>query len=68
MKTLSRVETVLVITLRFKSDLRKVGALLRPSLGPSTLHHMWHVVPDVNRDFGCIKFHPRKFLAEMEEH
>lgn len=68
MKTLSRVETVLIITLRFKSDLRKVGALLRPSLGPSTLHYVWHVLPDFIRDYDCIKFHPRKFLAEMEEH
>ena len=68
MKTLSRVETVLIIMLRFKSDLRRLGALLRPSLGPSTVHYKWPVLPDSERDYGCIKFHPRKFLAETKEH
>ena len=68
MKTLSRVETVLIIMLKFKSDLRKLGALLRPSLGPSTVHYMWPSLPDFSRDYGCIKYHPRKFLAEMNEH
>ena len=68
MKTLSGVETVLIMMLRFKSDLRKLGALLRPSLGPSTVHYKWPVLPDLSRDYGCIKFHPRKFLAEMKEH
>ena len=66
-KILSRVETVLIIMLRFKSDLRKLGALLRPNFGPSTVHYMWPVLPDISSDYGCIKFHPRKFLAEMEE-
>ena len=68
MKTLSKVETVLIIMLKFKSDLRKLGALLRPSLGPSTVHYKWPVLPDFARDYGCIKFHPRKFSAEMEEY
>ena len=68
MKTLSGVETVLIIALKFKLDLRRVGALLRPSLGPSTVHCQWPVLPDSDRDYGCIKFHPRKFLAEMKEH
>lgn len=68
MKTLSRVETVLIIVLKNKLDLRRLGALLRPSLGPSTVHYKWPVLPDSDRDYGCIKFHPRKFLAEMKEH
>ena len=68
MKTLSRVETVLIIMLRFKSDLRKLGALLRPSLGPSTVHYKWPVLSDLSRDYGCIKYQPRKFLAEMKEY
>ena len=69
-KNLSRVETVLIIMLRFKSDLRRLGALLRPSLGPSTVHYMhkWPVLPHFDMNYDCIRFQPRKFQAELKEH
>ena len=68
LKTLSRVETVLIIMLKFKTDLRSLGAFLRPSLGPSTVHYKWPVIPGFDSGYGCTKFHPRKFLAETNEH
>ena len=67
-KNLSRVETVWIIMLRFKSDLRRLGTLLQPSLGPSTVHYKWPVIHGSDKVYDCIKFHPRKFVAEMKEH
>ena len=55
------VGTLLVIFLQDKSDLRRLGAWLRVSLGPSWIHRKWRVLPS---DYGCIRFHPRKYLEE----
>ena len=67
LKTLVGLETLLVIVLKWKSDLWKLAPLLSPSLGPSWIHHRWPVVPDADRDYGCVRFHPRKFLSEKKE-
>ncbi|KAF6228027.1 hypothetical protein HO133_007755 [Letharia lupina] len=66
-KTLVGLDTLLIIVLKFKWDLRKLGAVLGPSLGPSTVHYRWPLLEYVDRDYGCIKFHPRRSLAERLE-
>ena len=65
MKTLVGLETVLILVLNFKPDLRRLGAVLGPSLGPSTVHYELASRYDLEWGYGSIKFHPRKFLAEQ---
>ena len=67
MKTLVGLETVLILVLNFKPDLRRLGAVLGPSLGPSTVHYEWPPLYNDEWDYGSIKFHPRNFLAEQTE-
>ena len=64
LQTFVGVGTLRVIFVQDKSDLRRLGAWLRLSLGPSWIHRKWRVLPDTESDYGCIRFHPRKYLEE----
>lgn len=64
LQTFVGLETLLVIMLQDKPDLRRLGASLRVSLGPSWIHRKWPVLPDAESHYGFVRFHPRKFLEE----
>ncbi|CAF9932329.1 hypothetical protein IMSHALPRED_008856 [Imshaugia aleurites] len=65
-KTLVGLETLIILVLLWKSDLRKLASHLAPSLGPSTVHYEWPSLPWAQGHYGCVKFHPRQSLAEKE--
>lgn len=64
LQTFVEVETLQIFFLKDKSDLRRVGACLRTSLGPSWINCNWPMLPDAKSDYVCVSFHPRKFLEE----
>lgn len=64
-KTLVDLETLQIIMLKTKPDMRKLGAVLGPNLGPSTLHYEWPTLDPVQSGYGCIQFHPRAYLGEQ---
>lgn len=66
-KTLVGFETLLIIVLKEKPDLRKLGTFLAASLGPSTLHYEWPLLDNVECGYGSIKFHPRRSRPDKEK-
>ena len=67
-KSLVDVDTLMIVLLKWKPDMRKLGAVLAPSLGPSTLHYEWPLLLWAKWDYGCVQFHPKKFLAGREKY
>lgn len=63
-KALVGFETILIIFVKYKIDLRKLWTLLAPSLGPSTIHNEWPVTKHAKSNYHSIKFHSRKSLAD----
>lgn len=64
LQTFVGLEILQIMFLKYKPDLRRLGASLRVSLGPSWIHRSWPVIPDAESNYGCVRFHPRKFLEE----
>ena len=66
--TLVRLEILLITALNFKPDLRKLGGFLEPSFGPGAVYYEWPLLLDpVEGDYGYVKYHLMKFLAEQLE-
>ncbi len=62
-KSLVDDDTLMIVLLKRKPDMEKLGTSLAASLGPSTLHYEWPSLLWARWNYGCVQFHPRKSLA-----